>query len=938
MKSYSNPPTPEPVTSEASRRASNAYSIGLWSGILFLVISIISTISTILTGLYAFYGIILTFALSAISFLGAFLARREKAAVGSAILVTSVIFAALFLPFVAKGQGIPLAALVIVTVSSIASYTLDNRWAARATTLSVVIGFIIILSDQLLPDFGIPTDPRVTLVISVVAGAIYLLGILRRFGTFPLRAKIVIAFFGITLIPIIILGALNNAFSRNILVTQAEAGLSKLAEETAHRIDTYFTLQLETIQSEAQTPALVDFLQLPENARADSVEASSALRTLQAFTLRNPGAILSYNVLDTRGKILLETAQNPGAQTYLPDPAKLSQPVISNLVFESESPVIFLSAPIRSESGALLGALRARYNASILQNLLRAALVDTKSGQALTLVDRESYLRLATTVVNGRLYVALKDFSAGEFSDRQARKMLPPGSTADVLAPDPDFARGIDESENQPIFRTLSEAGDEKIVAAGASVVIEPWVVTAIQPEKTIFTRADEQARLNIFTALALTMLTVLAALIVSATLSRPVTALASVASQVTKGDLNARAQVRTDDEVGALAQAFNAMTTQLSQTLAGLEERVAERTLELQTATEKSDQRSRQLQSIAEISRIIAREQSIDRLLPLAAEIVSEQFGYYHIGIFLLDDARRTAILQAANSPGGQKMLANGHRLPLGTDSIVGFCALTGKPRIALDVDQDVVFFNNPNLPATHSEMALPLFVRGLTIGVLDLQSIKSAAFTEEDVKTLSILADQLAIAIDNARLFRQTQTALKESQSVVESFLRQEWTAIARKQSSAGYMHSPLGGKLLNSPLQSADIDEALKTGGIVQRESKSSLTSGPSLAVPIKLGQQTIGAIRIQSIARTRGWTPEELNLIRAIAERVGLALENARLISTSQKRASKERTISEMTTRISAATDMETILKTAVQELGRVLSGSDVVIQLEESQDE
>jgi GAF domain-containing protein len=233
---------------------------------------------------------------------------------------------------------------------------------------------------------------------------------------------------------------------------------------------------------------------------------------------------------------------------------------------------------------------------------------------------------------------------------------------------------------------------------------------------------------------------------------------------------------------------------------------------------------------------------------------------------------------------------------------------------------------------------MALPLVVRGTTIGIIDIQSKQSGAFIQEDVDILSILADQVAIAIENARLFRQTQTALEESQAIVQTYLRQEWSTLSRKQSTLGYLHTGTGGKALAAPMQSDEVEQAIRRGAVVRRERNIDSDTGPALAIPIVLGEQTIGAIRIQSPDQNRDWSPEEINLLRSISERIGLALDNARLVASSQRRASKERTIGEISTKISAATDMDTILQTAVQEIGRALSGADVVIQLQESQEE
>ena len=122
----------------------------------------------------------------------------------------------------------------------------------------------------------------------------------------------------------------------------------------------------------------------------------------------------------------------------------------------------------------------------------------------------------------------------------------------------------------------------------------------------------------------------------------------------------------------------------------------------------------------------------------------MSERFGYYHTGIFLNNETGQYAILQATNSAGGKKMLDREHRLEIGENSIVGYVAQNSRPRIALDVGLDAVYFNNPDLPGTRSEMALPLVVGGQILGALDVQSTESQAFSEEDSSTLQILAEQ--------------------------------------------------------------------------------------------------------------------------------------------------------------------------------------------------
>lgn len=931
-----------PEHEQAARRARNTLRIGLWTGVLFTVISIVSTISTIQTGLYAFGGIAMTTAIAAVSFLAAYLARRGNAQAGNAILVASILLLSLSLPLFAKGQGIPLAVLTIVVVSSISSYTLTNRWAMRASIASIVIGLIIILSDTFLPDPGIPNDPRITNVISAIAGIVYALIFLRRFGVYPLQTKLIVAFVVITLVPIIALSVYNNNTTRDILTQQAETNLSGLAIETAIRIDSYISSQLDIVRTEAQQPSLANFLQSEFFNRAEN--EAVAQQTLLTFARKDPVFIVSYSILDMRGRNVLSTDQSQigrdeRAYEYFTAPVANGIPHISNLLFKTNYPTIYFTAPIRAKDGSVVGVLSAEYYASIFQSIVQSISRERGAGLDILIFNRDTLLRIAGTSEREKNYLSFEEFSPRQILELQAQQKLPPGVYEQAFFPSPDFATGIENIAGQSIFKvTKGSQNKTDLIVAGKTLSTQPWIAIAQQTADKIYAAADAQARANVLLAIGLTVFALLAAFGVTQVISYPISMLARVAEQIIEGDFSARAVIRTDDEVGRLSRVFNEMTTRLNQTLSGLEQRVEERTMALQAANEQSSQRARQLQSIADVSKIVTREQNIEKLLPLITDVVSERFGYYHVGIFLLDDTRRAAVLQASNSPGGQRMVANGHRLTLGTGSIVGYAALTGKPRIALDVGEDAVFFNNPNLPETHSEMALPLVVRGAVIGVIDMQSKQPGAFTQEDIDILSILADQVAIAIENARLFQQTQTALDDSQAIVQSFLRQEWSALASKQTTVGYLHTGIGGKPLSTPVQADEIEQAIRRGAVVKKESKTDEETNPILAIPIALGEQVIGAIRVQSPDRNRAWRAEEINLLKSISERVGLALDNARLVASSQKRAAKERAIGEISAKISAANDMDAILKTAAQEIGRALSNADVVIQLKESEEE
>lgn len=344
----------------------------------------------------------------------------------------------------------------------------------------------------------------------------------------------------------------------------------------------------------------------------------------------------------------------------------------------------------------------------------------------------------------------------------------------------------------------------------------------------------------------------------------------------------------------------------ELLQLKTNLEARVEERTTEL-------GRRASQLEAISKVARAISAVQDLEHLLPNVASVVSEQFGFYHTGIFLLDERLEFAVLRAVNSEGGQRMLKRGHRLRLGATSIVGYAATTGEARIALDVGMDSVYFNNPDLPNTRSEMALPLKSGNNVIGVLDVQSTETNAFLPEDINVLTTLANQIAIAIENSQLFSQTRKALAESQSVYNEYIKREWSQFGRKFGQIGFVYDGIRTQAIPNALP--ETDQA-------------------NTRIPIKIRGVTVGYVTLRSNDPSRIWSQDEINLVQAAAERTGLAIENIRLLDEAQRRAAKERTIGEISSRIAASIDMRDIMQTAVQELGKAMPGSEITLQFEE----
>jgi GAF domain-containing protein len=358
-----------------------------------------------------------------------------------------------------------------------------------------------------------------------------------------------------------------------------------------------------------------------------------------------------------------------------------------------------------------------------------------------------------------------------------------------------------------------------------------------------------------------------------------------------------------------------------LNELRVDLEQRVEARAAELK-------QRASQLEAVATVARAIASVQDVNTLLPDVTKLVGQQFGFYHVAIFLADETNEFAILRAASSEGGRRLLHQAYGVPLDPNSIIGAAIISGEPRIALNEGEDSEYFNNPVLPESRSELALPLRTGGRIIGALDVQSTELGAFTQEETTVLATLADQITVAIENARLFGEARKALSDSRITFEKYIKQEWSNFADQARYTGFVFDGKQVVPLEDGAKREQTRTVSKTGKLLLDKSAS------SIAVPIKLRGQTIGVLDVRSKKGQRQWTQDEVALLEAAAERAALALENARLVESAQRRASRERAIGEIATRIGAVTHVDSILQTAVEELGRKIgAGTEIVLELE-----
>ena len=385
----------------------------------------------------------------------------------------------------------------------------------------------------------------------------------------------------------------------------------------------------------------------------------------------------------------------------------------------------------------------------------------------------------------------------------------------------------------------------------------------------------------------------------------QPVRELVGVVQRVTLRDFSPVTPLKQQDEIGNLSRSIALMTEWLRESYESLEDHVAERTQEL-------ERQKGQIQAAAEIARDVTSSHDLDELLNRSVELINQRFGFYHAGIFLLDAANEYAELHAATGPTSQEMLSLHHKLKVGETGIVGYVAETGQPRVALDVGEDAVHFQNPLLPETRSEIALPLKVGDLVIGILDVQSQQPSAFKDDDINVLQILADLLAVAIDNTRLYQEVQANLNELETLYGQDSQRGWRKIIQSGSVIGFQYDQMG-------IHPIYTDDSL----LLQQEN-------PVLNIPLVVRGEEIGTLCISP--GNKDLPADDLTLLEDLGVRISQSLDSARLFTEAQRRAENEKLISQATSRMLETLDIETVLKTAAEDIYQVLGLSNLTIDL------
>lgn len=409
------------------------------------------------------------------------------------------------------------------------------------------------------------------------------------------------------------------------------------------------------------------------------------------------------------------------------------------------------------------------------------------------------------------------------------------------------------------------------------------------------------QIQITAIAALAMIIGAGLTSLLVR-TVELPIENLIGTLLEIQKGNIKSRTKIIGLDEVGQIGVYLNQTLDQLERSQTNLEERVAERTHQLERNTT-------QLRAAAFIARQNAGQKDLGELFNDIVRSITEQLGVYHTGIFLVKENKQYAALQAAFPERGKKLIEANYELKIERQNIVGAVVIEKRPMLTITA-ADSATFNIPEFSETRSEAALPLVIQQNIIGVLDIQSSEEHAFSKDDLETLQVLADQIALAIENTRLLDESRAMISQLEFLSSQQTRIVWQNYLQR-SMPIYQFTPTGVKQISTD----------------QNASQKS-----SFRIPLILRGQKIGSIALQR-KDSAHLTSTEQDLAEKVATQIALALENSRLLEETRRRATQEQTVNEISARLGRSLDIDTLLQTAARELGSLPDVAEVTVYVE-----
>ncbi|MFW5692284.1 MAG: GAF domain-containing protein [Chloroflexota bacterium] len=516
--------------------------------------------------------------------------------------------------------------------------------------------------------------------------------------------------------------------------------------------------------------------------------------------------------------------------------------------------------------------------------------------------------------------VAVYDLLVGQaiFID-DVSYLVTPGNQ--IIAPDELVESARQSILSAPAVEALAqragtstyEVDGQQRIAHYTPILDTPFALITETPLQVTFVQTlDRVYDQGFFLIFGLLIFGVIVALVLTQTITPGLNTLRQRIAALSEGDFETPVDTaERGDEIGSLSRTFVNMRDQVRALVDEQAERIAARV--------------RDLQATQEVSRFAATQRDPQHLMDQVVNRVIDLFpNIYHAQIFMLDQNRQYAVLRASTGEAGQQLLRRGHRLAVGSVSVIGQVTEEGRVVVARDTSASGVHRRNEFLPDTRAELAIPLRLGDTLIGALDVQSKQSDSFTDDQINILQTMADQIAIALENTRLYQESVRRLGEIAAGSREATRRSWEA---------YFNYQRQQQIVFQSGMAENQGDALRQQAL---ETQSAAIGTPTdhntipFAVPISLRGQVLGAVEWE--LPVNEFDNEKVQLAQELVNRLAFSLDNARLFQESQRATDRERLVNEITAKLTSQTDISEIMQTAVREVGRALRVQQVEINL------
>lgn len=393
-----------------------------------------------------------------------------------------------------------------------------------------------------------------------------------------IRTKLIVSFLVVALIPLLLLAFINKQTTEKALTDNAKQSLSAAAIETANRIDGFIDGNLNAVRVEAILPGLAAYLNLPSKQREGSPEERLATETLIRLSRKDMLNILSYALLDLKGRNVLDTntpdvGRDESGQDYFRKPLQTQLSFASNIKRSPTIPdlvTLFFSSPVRNARGKILGILRVTYNATVVQQLV-ARQTERAGAKSFAILLDEHYIHLAHSTSPKLLFKSIVPLSPNLVTQLQREGRLLKSPTKELATNLSDLKQALDNKQSSLIAR-LPVTDNQANLIAIARLQYKTWSVVFAQPLAVALAPVEKQIHDTLILFALIAGVVTIIAFTIGQLLTKPLIYLTQIVSQFTAGDLDIRVKIRSKDEIGQLAGSFNNMAEQLKESFATLE------------------------------------------------------------------------------------------------------------------------------------------------------------------------------------------------------------------------------------------------------------------------------------------------------------------------------------------------------------------------------